>query len=83
MGFLPTRTGRGICALASICLSLAPAIAQTATTRIVRAANAFLSTLDEKQRQTVVFAFSDEKQRQRWSNFPTGFVPRGGISLKK
>jgi hypothetical protein len=46
------------------------------------AANTFLSTLDEKQRQRVTFAFDDDKQRQRWSNFPTGFVPRGGISLK-
>jgi hypothetical protein len=31
----------------------------------------------------VLFAFNDEKQRARWSNFPTGFVPRGGISLKE
>jgi hypothetical protein len=83
MRFLSTRTGRGVCALASICLSLTPAIAQTATARIVSAANAFLSTLDEKQRQTVVYAFGDEKQRQRWSNLPTTFVPRGGISLKE
>jgi len=83
MRFLSTRTGRGICALASICVSLSPAIGQTATARIVTAANAFLSTLDEKQRQTVEFAFGDEKQRQRWSNLPTGFVPRGGISLKE
>jgi hypothetical protein len=83
MRVLPTRTGRAVCALASICLSLTPAIAQTATTRIVRAANAFLSTLDEKQRQAVVFAFDDERQRQRWSNLPTSFVKRGGIDLKE
>src|SRR5260370_30592706 len=83
MGFLATKTGSGICAVASICLSLAPAIAQTATARIVSAANAFLSTLDEKQRQSAVFAFGDEKQRARWSNLPTSFVQRGGISLKE
>jgi hypothetical protein len=58
-------------------------MAQTATTRIVTAANAFLATLDAQQRKSVLFAFDDEKQRQRWSNFPTGFVPRGGISLKQ
>src|SRR5579862_1979139 len=63
-------------------LSLGAAMAQTATSRIVKAANSFLSTLDDKQRQTVVFAFDDEEQRKRWSNLPTGFVPRGGISLK-
>jgi hypothetical protein len=30
----------------------------------------------------VLFAFDDEKHRQRWSNLPTRFVPRGGISLE-
>jgi hypothetical protein len=49
----------------------------------VKAANTFLSTLDAKQRQSVMYAFDDEKQRATWSNFPTGFVPRGGISLKE
>jgi hypothetical protein len=63
-------------------LSLGGVTAQTATSRIVKAANSFLSTLDDKQRQTVVFAFDDEEQRKRWSNLPTGFVPRGGINLK-
>lgn len=83
MRVFSTIGGRAICAVASVCLSLTPAIAQTATTRIVSAANAFLSTFDEKQRQSVLFSFDDEKQRQRWSNFPTGFIPRGGISLKE
>jgi hypothetical protein len=57
-------------------------IAQTATARIVKAANEFLSTLDQKQRQSVLFAFDDEQQRKRWSNLPTGAVPRAGMSLK-
>jgi Protein of unknown function (DUF3500) len=70
-------------ALFLICLSLTAATAETATARIVTAANTFLSTLNDKQRQTVLFASDDEKQRQRWSNLPTGFVPRGGISLKE
>jgi Protein of unknown function (DUF3500) len=70
-------------ALAVIVLSVSTAVAQTATSRIVSAANAFVSTLDQKQRQKVLFAFDDEQQRKRWSNFPTGFVPRGGISLKE
>jgi hypothetical protein len=74
---------RRIYALALICLSASTAVAQTATSRIVNAANTFLSTLDEKQRQGVLFAFDDEQQRKRWSNFPTGVVPRGGISLKE
>jgi hypothetical protein len=64
-------------------LWLGSAVAQTATSRIVSAANAFLSTLDEKQRQSVLFSFDDEAQRKRWSNLPTGAVPRAGISLKE
>jgi hypothetical protein len=39
--------------------------------------------LSEAQRQKVEYAFDDSQQRARWSNFPTGFVPRGGISLKQ
>ena len=62
-------------------LWLGSAVAQTATSRIVSAANAFLSTLDEKQRQSVQFSFDDEAQRKRWSNFPVAMVPRGGISM--
>ena len=77
------RMIRGAGALAAIWLSVTAATAQTATARIVKAANAFLATLDQKQRQNVLYAFDDEQQRARWSNLPTGFVPRGGISLKE
>ena len=76
------RTLRAICLPGLVCLLATSAMAQSPATRIVSAANAFLSTLDEKQRQGVLFAFGDEQQRKRWSNLPTGFVPRGGISLK-
>ncbi len=66
-----------------ISLSFGGAAAQSATSRIVKAANSFLSTLDEQQRQKAVFGFDDEKQRVRWSNLPTTMVPRGGVSLKE
>jgi hypothetical protein len=65
-----------------ICLSVSTAVAQTATSRIVGAGNAFLSTLDEKQRASVLFAFDDAKQRARWSNLPTTMVPRAGLAMK-
>ena len=65
------------------CSVLTVAKAQTATTRIVSAANTFLSTLDASQRQKVLFAFDDTKQRANWSNLPTSFVSRGGLSLKE
>jgi hypothetical protein len=65
-----------------VSLSLGAAAAQTGTARVVKAANSFLSTLDEKQRQGVLFSFDDEQQRKRWSNFPITIVPRAGISFK-
>jgi hypothetical protein len=58
----------------------APA-AQSGTARAVKAAEAFLGTLDEKQRATVSFAFDDEKQRARWSNLPVRNVPRAGLRM--
>src|SRR4051812_25201959 len=75
------RTVRGLGALVLICSSVSGAAAQTPTARIVSAANAFLSTLDQQQRGRVLFAFDDEKQRVRWSNLPTSFVRRGGLSM--
>jgi len=80
---------RGVAGWAAVCVSVIAAsarpadTAQEATARMVRAADAFLSTLSEAQRQRVLFAFDDEKQRSNWSNLPTTFVPRGGINLKQ
>src|SRR4029077_128505 len=42
---------------------------------------AFLSTLDQKQRERVLFAFDDEEQRARWSNLPTAMVHRAGLGM--
>src|SRR4029434_4207957 len=75
------RTACGLIAFTLMCLSVNAPMAQTTTSRIVSAANAFLSTLDQKQRQSVLFAFDDEKQRARWSNLPTTMVPRAGLRL--
>ena len=63
-------------------VSAGAAMAQTATVKIVGAANAFLGTLDAQQKKKVMYAFDDEEQRKRWSNLPTTMVPRGGIPLK-
>jgi len=57
-------------------------MAQTSVAKVTAAANDFLARLDDKQRQSVIYAFDDDDQRRRWSNFPTGFIPRGGISLR-
>jgi hypothetical protein len=79
-----TRAARGVLApvaLALTCLTATAAAAQTPTARVVRAANAFLATLDAQQRQSVTFAFDDAAQRQRWSNLPSGIVRRAGLRL--
>lgn len=83
MNAFSRRTAWSVLALAVMCLSVKAPMAQTATSRIVSTANTFLSTLDQKQRQSVLFAFDDEKQRARWSNLPTTMVPRAGLSLKE
>ena len=72
---------RALVMLAAGGLLMRTAGAQTAASRLTGAANAFLATLDEKQRQSVLFAFDDEQQRARWSNFPIRMAPRAGLSL--
>jgi hypothetical protein len=82
---MKSLTRRRFCSLAVLAatsLSLRAAAPATETAKIVSAANAFLASLDAEQRRSVVYAFNDEQQRARWSNLPTGFVPRGGIALK-
>ncbi len=77
------RIGRmcGIGSLVVVCLSTTPAAAQQTAPRVVSAANAFLSTLDEAQRSKVVFAFDDSVQRARWSNLPTTMSRLAGVNL--
>ena len=78
---LSARVAYRIRILVLIGFAVSSAVAQTATSRIVSAANAFVSTLDEKQRQRFMFAFNDEQQRARWSNLPVRMVPRAGLSM--
>jgi hypothetical protein len=63
-------------------LPLQAATAAAPIGRIVAAAQSFLATLDEGQRNKVVYAFDNAEQRVRWSNLPVAIVPRGGMSLK-
>src|SRR5579871_734027 len=78
---------RGLCRLAyTIALAAgltATSAAQQPVEQVVQSANKFLSTLSDAQRSKVIYDFNDNTQRAQWSNFPTGFVPRGGISLKQ
>ena len=59
----------------------ATARAASPTAKIVRAANRFLATLDQEERESVLFAFDNNVQRARWSNFPVQMSRRGGLNL--
>lgn len=50
-----------------------------ATPAIVAAANAFLGSLTDDERDAVLFDFSDTEQRQQWSNLPEGLYERDGL----
>ena len=54
--------------------------ASAATARIVAAAQALTSTLDDAERSKVQFPF-DGPQRARWSNFPSGIFQREGLRM--
>ena len=45
------------------------------------AAEAFLATLSEEQREAVLYAYDDETRTTSWSNFPVTFVERAGLNL--
>jgi len=55
--------------------------ADETTAGVVAAAEALLATLDDSQRDAILFAFDDEDQRANWSNFPTGIFQRAGLSM--
>jgi hypothetical protein len=77
-----TSLPRFACAIAFV-VGLTTSAAQKPVEQVVQSANKFLSTLSDAERSKVVYDFNDNTQRARWSNFPTGFVPRGGLSLKQ
>lgn len=45
------------------------------------AAEAFLATLSDEQREQVLYAYDDETKTTSWSNFPVTFVERAGLNL--
>jgi hypothetical protein len=52
-----------------------------ANARAVQAAEAFLAKLSDAERAAVLFEFSDEAQRARWSNLPTPMFKRKGLKV--
>lgn len=59
--------------------SPAASSAADATSSIVVAANAFLATLSDAEKQAGLFAWTDTAQKQRWSNLPAGGFQRAGL----
>ncbi|GGO71689.1 DUF3500 domain-containing protein [Nocardioides deserti] len=57
----------------------------TSTTQTIAdtaaAADAFLATLSDEQREQVLHAYEDETKTTSWSNFPVTFVERAGVNL--
>lgn len=45
------------------------------------AAQVFLATLSEEQREQVLYSYDDEARTTSWSNFPVTFVERAGLNL--
>ncbi|MBV9505361.1 MAG: DUF3500 domain-containing protein [Acidobacteriia bacterium] len=76
-------TKTGLCSLILLFSCLPTSNAQLPADKVVQAANSFLATLSDEQREKVLYAFDDDAQRARWSNFPTAMVPRGGINLRQ
>lgn len=46
-----------------------------------KAAEEFLSTLSDEQKEQVLYDYNDETKSTSWSNFPVTFVERSGIKL--
>ena len=70
-----------LCSVAVAEAAQAQAPATMPVAQVVNAANAFLGTLTKQQKSSALFAFTDDAQRRRWSNLPTGVFQRAGLKL--
>ncbi|MGO3034383.1 MAG: DUF3500 domain-containing protein [Corynebacterium variabile] len=50
-------------------------------TSTAEAAQAFLDTLSDEEKETVLYDYDDETKTTSWSNFPVTFVERAGLNL--
>ena len=74
-------TLRRLYRVAILCVAVQTAGAQTPTAPVVAAANQFLSTLDQKQRRNVLFAFDDESSGRAGPICRSRSVRRAGLSM--
>ena len=61
--------------------SFEPRPTDAKTQAILLAAKAFIATLSNEQSAAALYSFADNEQRSKWSNFPEGMIPRGGLRL--
>src|SRR5262245_7376743 len=58
-----------------------PAAANSLTAKAVAAAYAFQASLSRSQRATAQYPFGSQEREKGWSNLPTAFVARPGVSI--
>ncbi|XUL87894.1 DUF3500 domain-containing protein [Streptomyces galilaeus] len=51
------------------------------TAQVAAAANAFLATLSDEQKDAALYDFDDPAKKTGWSNFPTPVVARNGLKI--
>jgi hypothetical protein len=71
----------GLLAAPALSQPVSPPTPDSATGKITAAAKGFLATLDDAQRQKVLFEFNNETQRKKWSNLPSGAFQRAGLRM--
>lgn len=54
---------------------------QETVSSTAEAAQAFLATLSDEEKETVLYDYDDETKTTSWSNFPVTFVDRAGLNL--
>lgn len=80
----PSTSSATTSASSSVSSSITTEDASTTATTIsssAEAAQAFLATLSDEQREQVTYDYDDETKTTSWSNFPVTFVDRAGVNL--
>lgn len=54
---------------------------QATIAQTTAAVEAFMSTLSDEQKETLLYDYTDETKNTSWSNFPVTFVQRSGLNL--
>lgn len=76
----PTATASATTSAVSSSTSFSTTTEQTIADTTA-AAEAFLATLSDAQREDVLYAYDDETKSTSWTNFPVTFVQRAGLNL--